>query len=107
MAFRVRLTKYAEADLLAIYEWIAANDDVASADHVLDNLEAACLQLETMPERGHVPAELERVQVMEYREVHWKPYRVIYQVSGKEVYVLAVLDGRQDLEDLLLRRLLR
>jgi toxin ParE1/3/4 len=106
MAFKVRLTKCAETDLLAIYEWISENDDVACADHVLDHLEAACLQLETMPERGHVPAELERIQVMDYREVHWKPYRIIYQISGKDVHVLAVLDGRRDLEDLLMRRLL-
>ena len=107
MGFMVRITKYAEADLLAIYEWIAEHDDIASADYVLDSLESTCLQLETIPDRGHVPPELERVQVMEYREILWKSYRIIYQVAGKTVHILAVLDGRRDLGDLLIRRLLR
>ncbi len=104
MGVAVRITRHAEADLLAIYNWIAAHDGVAAADHVLDNLEATCLQLETMPERGHVPAELARVQVLDYREVHWKPYRILYQITGKTVHILAVLDGRRDLQELLLRR---
>jgi toxin ParE1/3/4 len=36
-----------------------------------------------------------------------KPYRLIYRVEGDRVYVPAVLDGRRDLEELLIRRLMR
>ena len=42
-----------------------------------------------------------------WRESIVNPYRVIYRVEGDRVYVLAVFDGRRDLEDLLLGRLLR
>jgi hypothetical protein len=31
----------------------------------------------------------------------------VYRISGETVVVLAVLDGRRDLEDLLLERLVR
>lgn len=107
MGFRVRITRHAEADLLDIYEWIAENDSPAAADHVLDEIEKACLRLETAPGRGRIPPELERVQVLEYREIRWKPYRILYQVTGRDVFVLAVLDGRREIQDLLVRRLLR
>ena len=63
--------------------------------------------LETLPQRGHCPPELERIGMMEYREVFFKPYRVIYRIAGREVRVYAVLDGRRDLPDLLQERILR
>jgi len=86
---------------------MARHDDASKAEYVLDKLEATCLKLENLPHRGHAPPELERLQVLEYREVHWKPYRIIYEVVGNVVNVLAVLDGRRDLQSLLIRRLLR
>jgi toxin ParE1/3/4 len=42
-----------------------------------------------------------------WRELVVKPYRILYRVSSDTVTVLAVFDGRRDLEDLLLERLLR
>ncbi len=54
-----------------------------------------------------MPPELERVGVSRYREVHYKRYRIIYEVLGKTVYVHCVFDGRRDLQAVLERRLLR
>ena len=34
-------------------------------------------------------------------------YRIVYEIAGREVHVLAILDGRRDLQDLLAERLLR
>jgi toxin ParE1/3/4 len=51
--------------------------------------------------------ELREIGVTEYREVVRKPYRIVYFTVGRQVYVVAILDGRRDLEDLLARRLLR
>lgn len=53
------------------------------------------------------PPELERIGVTDYREVHFKPYRLIYQIIGKKVFVHCVLDWRRDSQELLERRLLR
>jgi toxin ParE1/3/4 len=36
-----------------------------------------------------------------------KPYRIIYRVEKRTVSVLAVLDGRREIQDLLLERLIR
>ncbi|RPJ74031.1 MAG: type II toxin-antitoxin system RelE/ParE family toxin, partial [Desulfobacteraceae bacterium] len=36
----------------------------------------------------------------------FKPYRIIYRVMDKNVYVLLVVDGRRDMQSLLQRRLL-
>ncbi len=107
MAFNVTITAGAELDILDIYGYIAANDSSANALQVVDKIEEACMSLETFPLKGHVPAELERIGVTGFREVHFKPYRIIYDMCGNDVFVHAVLDGRRDLQSLLERRLLR
>lgn len=104
---RVRLSEDAEHDLVDIYSYIAIHDSVEHADHVLEELETLCFSLAELPLRGHVPPELERIGVGTHLEVHFKPYRVIYEVVGGSVFVHCILDGRRDMQSLLARRLLR
>jgi toxin ParE1/3/4 len=96
----------AERDLAGIVEYIA-RDDPGAAAGVLDTLEAKASSLETLATRGRVVPELQRIQIREYRELLVKPYRLIYRVEKLRVVVLGVFDGRRDLEDILLDRLLR
>jgi toxin ParE1/3/4 len=107
MKFASHLIKDAESDLVDIYRYVAQNDSVENADRLLDKIEQTIMKLETMPLRGHFPPELERIGVLEFREVFFKPYRIIYQVIEKNVYVHCVLDGRRNLQDLLHQRVLR
>ena len=107
MRYKVRIIDDAEQDLIEVFSYIASHDSVEKAAYVLDKLESLCLGLAELPLRGHVPPELDRIGVTTYREVHFKPYRVIYEVIGQEVYVHCVLDGRRDMQSLLERRLLR
>ena len=107
MKYNVYLVIDAENDLLDIYRYVARHDSAEKADRLLDNLEKTISKLETLPLRGHYPPELESIGVLEFREFFFKPYRIIYQVINKDVYVHAVLDGRRDLQELLQQRMLR
>jgi toxin ParE1/3/4 len=80
---------------------------IQKADYVLEQLESLCLSLADLPPRGHVPPELDRIGVTAYREIHFKPYRVIHQIADRDGDIHCVLDGRQDMQALLERRLLR
>jgi toxin ParE1/3/4 len=73
----------------------------------MDNLEKTITNLEILPLTGHHPPELERIGVLECRKIFFKPYRIIYQIINKDVYVHSVLDGRRDLQELLQQRMLR
>lgn len=105
MTFRIVLTADAERDLLELYRYVAINDAPEKA--LLANIEEKISSLEQMPARGHYLPELERIGVLEFREIFFKPYRIIYEVSGETVCVHCILDGRRDLVDLLQDRLLR
>ncbi len=107
MKFSVYLVIDAENDLLDIYHYVAQYDSVEKADRLLENLERTISRLEAMPSRGHVPPELKHVSILEFREIFFKPYRIIYQTVGSHVYIHCVLDGRRNLQDLLPERLLR
>jgi toxin ParE1/3/4 len=72
----------------------------------LDQLEKTFSRLSESPERGAYPKELLSLGLREYREVFFKPYRIIYRVLDKNVYVLLIVDGRRDMQSLLQRRLL-
>ena len=107
MEYKVEITGEAEQDILDLYHYIARHDSVQSADHVFNRLEELCLSLAEHPRRGHVPPELDSIGIKEYSEVHFKPYRVIYQIIRKTVYVHCVVDGRRDMRTFLDRRIFR
>ena len=104
--FQVLWAEEAIQDLEAIVGYIAADNPV-NAKNLLTKLRGRAASLDTSPMRGRVVPELARFGIRSWRELVVKPYRIIYRVAEKEVYVLAVFDGRRDLEDVLLERLVR
>jgi toxin ParE1/3/4 len=62
--------------------------------------------LSEFPKRGAYPKELLAIGIREYHEIFFKPYRIIYRVMDKNVYVLLIVDDRRDMQALLQRRLL-
>jgi toxin ParE1/3/4 len=106
-SFSVYLIEGARQDLLRLHRYAAENDSFARADKLIDDLQRVCLKLKTMPERGRIPPELERIGISEFRELIFKPYRIIYHVVKLDVFVYCILDGRRDLPDTLEERLFR
>lgn len=106
MALTVLLTDDAAHDLDELYDHIARHDTPENADYVLEKIDKAFSSLSESPERGAYPKELLALGIREYREIFFKPYRIIYRVIGGSVYVLLIADGRRDMQTLLQRRLL-
>lgn len=107
MTFNVQIVADAEQDIIEIYDYIALSDSIRNAEIVYKGILEKCTSLGELPNRGHFPPELERIGIYAYREIHYKPYRIIYQVIEANVYIHCVLDGRRDLQELLEKRLLR
>ena len=106
MRHEVLLTEGAERDLEEIYDYVAEFDSQAGADYVIDKLLQVADGLATFPERGAHPKELLALGIREYRQVFFKPYRVIYRMIGKKVFIYLIADGRRDMQSLLACRLL-
>ena len=106
MVFAVLLTNDAARDLDEIYNYIALHDSPQKADYVLVQIEKLFSSLSEFPERGVYPKELLALWIREYREIFFKPSRIVYRVMENIVYVLLIVDGRRDMQSLLQRRLL-
>lgn len=102
----VLVTEGAEQDLEAIHDYISEFDCVANANYVLDAVMEVVENLSKFPERGTYPKELVALGIKEYRQAAFKPYRVIYRVTGSQVIIYLIADGRRDMQSVLARRLL-
>lgn len=96
----------AEHDLDEIVAYIADRDSVDRAIDVATRIEQTIATLATFPNRGPHPKELLDYGNRDFREVHFKPYRILYRVVGRRVIVVLITDGRRDMHALLARRLL-
>ena len=101
------MIKDAEEDLYELYYYIASYDSSEKAEKVLTKIEEACKSLSKFPLRGRVPPELERIGVLENRQLISNPYRMIYEINESAVYIHCILDSRRNLSELLEKRLLR
>ncbi|RPI77228.1 MAG: type II toxin-antitoxin system RelE/ParE family toxin [Desulfobacteraceae bacterium] len=107
MKYKIYIIDDAEEDIYEIYHYVSLSDSIEKVESLIQKIYETCLKLGTLPNRGHAPPELERIGMLEYREIHFKPYRIIYQVMENVVYIHCVLDGRRDLQELLEMRLIR
>jgi len=104
--FKVEWTNSAQVDLVEIIEHIA-RETPKTARNCFKKIKAESERLKTLPEQGRYVPELEKQNLLLYRELIVVPWRLIYKISGQNVYVFAVFDSRQNIEDILLKRLLR
>ena len=103
--YKIEWAKVAENDLKGIIEYIA-DDSPANALKILKGIQQKASSLYTLPDRGRVVPELQDQGILIYRELIIPPWRIIYRISERKVYVLSVLDARQNIEDILLKRLI-
>lgn len=107
MSYQVLLTDDAVQDLDDLHRYIELHDGPEKAGYVLDHIAQAFQSLSESPIRGSYPRELLTLGIREYREIYFKPYRLIYRVIDQVVYITVIIDGRRDMQTLLQRRLLQ
>ncbi len=98
--YEVSFRPLAEADLLALYGYIAVEAGHEAAGAYIDRIEKACMALEAFPKRGTRRDDIRsglRTIGFERRAT------IAFQVSGKEVVIVRIFYGGQDYERALRR----
>jgi toxin ParE1/3/4 len=104
--YELRVSRDAQRDLQDIYDYVAGSDSPAKADYVMQRIAEAVDSLQSTPAHGSHPRELLALGEAEYRQVFFKPYRIVYVVEDAIVHILLIADGRRDMRTLLAQRLL-
>ena len=86
---------------LILIEYISI-DSPSNALKVLTTIKKKSSALYRLPERGGIAPELQGFNILQYRENIIEPWRVIYKVTGKSLFLVSVIDSRRNVEDVLL-----
>ena len=103
---KVEWAAIAEDDLKQIINYIAIDSPV-NALRILAKIKKKATSLYTLPQRGRIIPELQGQGINNYRELIVDNWRIVYRVADVIVYVLSVIDSRQNVEDILLNRLIK
>ena len=103
--YTVNITQSAEDDFDEIILYIA-QDNPQTALKILDKLQKRILSLKNSPERGRWVPELLDKNIRDYRELIESPWRILYKIDDNDVYILMVIDGRRNVMDILMKKLM-
>lgn len=103
--YQVIWTQTAQQDLRKIITYIAA-DGENQARNIYSAIKQKSANLEHMPLQGRFVPELSYYGILSYRELIYQSWRIIYRIEDNKVWVLAVIDSRRNVEDILLDRFL-
>lgn len=101
--YQVFWTKTAQRDLEKIIEYIFI-DSTIDARRIYQDIKNKSGNLYQMPFQGRIVPELRYFGILIYPELIIPPWRLIYKIEDNKVWILAVIDERRNVEDILLNR---
>ena len=104
--YKVQWTSNAKEDLLNIIAYIK-EDSPSIAREIYQKIKKKANSSNFLPLRGRLVPELQKEGITMYRELISSPWRIMYKVDNNTIYIMAILDSRQNVEELLLQKLLR
>jgi len=103
--YKIRWTSTAKEDLLHIVAYIKeGSPSIARA--VYQQIKSKANSSNFFPLRGRIVPELQKEGISMYRELISSPWRIMYKVDSSTVYIMAIFDSRQNVEELLLQKIL-
>jgi toxin ParE1/3/4 len=101
--YKVVWARVAESDLKDIIGYISI-DSPQNALKILKRIKQKASELYALPERGRIVPELKDQGILQYREIVIPPWRLIYRITERKVFVLSLIDSRRNVEDILFKR---
>ena len=102
--FEVYWTKSAQLDLELIINYLKQESDFI-ARNIFDAIKNECENLNHFPLRYRIVPELQEIGITKYRELIYKRWRIVYKIDKSAVYIMAVIDAKRNIEDILFQRL--
>ena len=103
---KVIWTKPALNDLDEIITYIAA-DSVDTAIKQYERIKETAKEITAFPKQGRIIPELQNENITKFREIVVNPWRMMYRIEENRILILAIIDGRRNIEEILMKRQLR
>ena len=103
--YEVVLSQLAEIDINEIISYyLQKNKD--SALELYKRIKNKILELDNLPNKGRIVPELDKNGIHEFRELIEGNYRIVYSIHEMRVHILAVVDSRRNLDDILINKVI-
>ncbi|SLM19003.1 Plasmid stabilization system protein [uncultured spirochete] len=63
-------------------------------------------ELHTLPNKGRIVPELEKKGIHDFRELIEGNYRIVYSIHATSVHILATVDSRRNLDEILVNKII-
>ena len=103
--FDIKWTSPALDDLDEIIEYISKTN-LTYAIKVMDKIYEQVNKLDISPERCRIVPELEKYGYLIYRQLIVDYWKIIFKIEENIVYIMLVIDGRRNIEDIILKKIL-
>jgi addiction module RelE/StbE family toxin len=104
--FIVKMTQNAENDLDEIIMFIAKNNPRTSLE-IMERIQNKIRTLDHFPNRGGYVPELLARNMKQYRQITEPPWKIVYKIKDNVVTILAIVDSRRNLQDVLIKKILK
>ena len=104
--YEVIMTQSAINDLNQIIDFIAQNNP-RTALVIMEKINKKVNSLCLFPYRGSYVPELLARGIKDYRQITENPWKIIYKIDGNIVNVLVIIDSRRNLQDILIKKLMK
>ena len=105
-SFEVMWTKNAKYDLEEVIKYIKV-DSIKVAKNIFSEIKEQCNDLAIFLLSRRIVPELQHIGILQYWELIYKMWGIVYKIEDEKVYILIVVDSSRDIEDILFRRLLK
>ena len=103
---KVIWTKPALNDLDEIFNYIASESvDIAIKQY--ERIKETAKDIGAFPKQGRIIPELQNENITKFREIIVNPWRMMYRIEENRILILAIIDGRRNIEEILMKRQLR
>ena len=100
-------TNTAEQDLTEIINFLLNKKEALTAKRIYKGIKNAILSLKNFPQKGRIAPDLQEFNIIIYREIIFKNWRIFYKIQDNQIFIMGIIDGRRNVSDLLLHRFLR
>ncbi|MCL2205021.1 MAG: type II toxin-antitoxin system RelE/ParE family toxin [Treponema sp.] len=103
--YTIKWASPAKDDLDEIIEYISKTN-ITYAVNVMDKIYEQVNTLDIYPERCRIVPDLGKYGYLMYRELNVDYWKIIFKIENEIVYIMMIIDGRRNLEDILLKKML-
>ena len=106
MSVRVVLLRSAERDLKELKNYITQQFSLKVWSATYSEIKQSVRYLREFPMVGTIPPELEKLGLVQYRQILSGKNRIIYELRQDLIYIHIIADTRKEFRSLLMTRLL-